>query len=61
MRFFNFLKENDPLSILMSLGDEESTSEKEVKKKIKEFEKILKDLDNHMSSVIKSIIFRFIF
>lgn len=55
MKFYNYLKENDPLSILMSLGDEESKSEKEAKKKIKEVEKILKDLDNHMSSVIKSI------
>ena len=55
MKFYNYLKENDPLSILMSLGDEESKSEKEAKKKIKEVEKIIKDLDNHMSSVIKSI------
>lgn len=55
MKFYNYLKENDPLSILMSLGDEESNSEKDAKKKIKEVEKIIKDLDNHMSSVIKSI------
>lgn len=55
MKFYNYLKENDTLSILMSLGDEESKSEKDAKKKIKEVEKIIKDLDNHMSSVIKSI------
>jgi len=55
MKFYNYLKENDPLSILMSLGDEESKSEKDAKKKIKEVEKIIKDLNDHMSSTIKSI------
>lgn len=55
MKFFSYLKENDPLSILLSLSNDFSDVEIQAKKKIKEIENVVQDLTSQMSLIEKNI------